>query len=359
MSTKVLHIVDSMNIGGIETMLMNVYRVVDKREFSFDFFESVSGECFYDDEIYALGGTVYKSTSKSRHPVRYCRDLYRAIRKNNYEIVHIHTSNAMAALPAAVAKICGCRKIIVHSHSSNSNINAGVQRAVRMLLNRLADVKLSCSDLASEWMYGKYASYAVVINNPIDLERFQYNEHIRMETRAQLHLTTEKTFIHVGRFTAEKNHVFLIDVFNELCRLNPDCELLLVGAGPLQEEIRKKAADLALSDKVVFLGIRSDVHKVLQAADAFIFPSLYEGLPLTLVEAQASGLPCFVSDAVTKMVQLTDRTHYLPLGEGAAAWAKTIMQKNEPVDREHFERGRLNQFDVREITDKIQKIYIG
>lgn len=353
-----LHIIGQMGIGGAETMIMNIYRKIDRSKIQFDFLISTDEECFYEKEILQFGGNVYRTVTKSSHPIRYCQDLWRLIKQNRYPIVHVHASNAMGAIPIVVSKYSGVRKRIIHSHNSNSDGRKVLHYLLRPILNYFSTDKLSCSDLASKWMYATEDN-VFVINNPIDCELFMYNKKLRKDVQNELQLKEKITFAHVGRFSKQKNHLFLIDVFECIYKKEPNSILLLIGTGELQNEIEKIVYTRNLSDAVRFLGVRSDVYKVLQACDGFLFPSLYEGLPLTLIEAQASGLICWVSDVITQQVAVTGLIKKISLDRSAEEWADIVLNDfGMPVDRESCNQLVSHKFDSEFIADyMVKKFY--
>lgn len=328
---RVLQIIGSMDVGGAETMIMNIYRKIDRSKVQFDFMVSVEKDCFYDNEINQLGGNIYHTVTKSTHPIKFSKDLWKLIKQNQYAIVHIHSSNAMAAIPLTISKLAGVEDRIVHSHNSKDSGNIRLHNVMIHVVNIMATRKFSCSDLASKWMYGDKYNEAIIINNPIDCHLFLHNEKLREKMRNSLGLKNEKTYIHVGRFSRQKNHNYLIDIFEEIHKQDPDSVLLLVGIGELQSKIKEKVYELNLNKSVQFMGIRSDVYNVLQACDCFLFPSLFEGLPLTLVEAQAAGLRCYISDVITKQVDITDLIKRISLKKPPKQWTEIILNDTDSI----------------------------
>ena len=358
MVMKVLQIIGSMDVGGAETMIMNIYRKIDRTQIQFDFLVSVEKECFYDKEIMQLGGNIHHTVAKSRNPVKFCIDLWNLIRQNKYAIVHVHASNAMAAIPAIVAALAGVKKRIVHSHNSSDNCNRVLHLAMRPILNVIATDKFSCSDLASKWMFGRNLDAVRTVNSPIDCLLFRHNADMREKMRSSLGLKTEKTYVHVGRFSKQKNHSFLIDIFEEIYRKDSNSVLLLIGTGELQPEIEAKVAGLNLEASVRFMGIRADVYNVLQACDGFLFPSLHEGLPLTLIEAQAAGLRCYVSDVITKQVEITGLIEMTALTKTPEEWAEIVLSSIErQVDKEQCNKLVFALFDANSVARQFAQGY--
>lgn len=355
---RVLHIIGSMDAGGAETMIMNIYRDIDRSKFQFDFLLSKAEVGFYDDEIKQWGGTIHRTLTKSKHPLTFSKDVYRLLRYQAYDVVHVHASNSMAALPMFIARLAGVPKRIMHSHNSFSEISKIIHTVLRIGLNVVATHKLSCSHEASEWMYGKRMNEAILIHNPIDCSKFRYNETLRGQMRVQLGLNTETTYVHVGRFSHQKNHHFLLEVFFEIYNKDHNSVLLLIGEGELLLEIKQKAAQLGIIHAVHFLGLRSDVSDVLQASDAYIFPSFFEGLPLALLEAQASGLICHITDTISTMIRITDLIHTYSLQDPPSVWAEDISKHSPSTyPRQDYAEIVEKLHDAKIISEQICSYY--
>lgn len=355
---RILQIMGSLDMGGAETMIMNIYREIDKNKIQFDFFISDPKVGFYENEAKELGARIFRSKTKSRHPVKYSKDLKKIIVTNKYDTVHVHATNAYATLPLLVAKKAGVKNRICHSHNSQG-INKNIQSILRLCLNRQATIKISCSDLAANWMYGKNSSDYLVINNPIDVRKFRYNETKRELIREKLGIKNEKVYIHVGRFAKQKNHNFIIDIFQEILKIQSDSFLILIGDGYLLEQIKKKVKDYNISRKVFFLGIIDNVQDYLSASDLFMMPSLFEGFPVTLVETQANGLPSILSDKITKQVRLTDLIAFNSLNSDAQIWAKkSVNLTNKVYNRANYTDVVAVLYDSINIAKKIEEIYL-
>lgn len=355
---KVLQIIGSMNIGGAETVIMNLYRKIDKRKIQFDFFVSNPNND-YDEEINNMGGVIYHTVKKSKHPIKYCIDMYRLIKQNKYPIVHVHASNSLAVIPIFIAKCAKVKKRIIHSHTSNNLGRKNIlHNAMRIVLNAAATDKFSCSDSAARWMYGRKEKESIIINNPIDCELYKFDEKKRGNIRYRLGLDEEKkTYVHVGRYSPEKNHKFLIDIFHEIYKKDSNSILLLIGEGDMKQEIESKVENLNLKESVLFLGIRHDVHNVLQACDAFIFPSLYEGLPLTVLEAQANGLTCFISDVISGSIDITDLITRIPLKDSPQKWADIICEQKKVEAREKYSEIVGKNYDANYVSQLLTSFY--
>jgi glycosyltransferase involved in cell wall biosynthesis len=353
-----------MNRGGAETLLMNLYRNIDRSKIQFDFLTCKEG--VFDEEIKQLGGNVYR--------IPYITDVgHFKYRKNleefftchlDYKIVHSHLDK-MSGLVMQAAKKARIPVRISHSHNTNSEGGMAAKLYkwyIGQLINPNATNYYACSQLAGEWLFKKRAAAASILKNGIDLDQFQYSSQTRREIREELHIPEKNiVFGHVARFAHQKNHEFLIEVFAEFCKSEKDSVLLLVGDGPLRQEVEKKVFDLKINNKVKFLGVRSDIPRILQALDLFIFPSLHEGLPVSLIEAQGAGLPCFISDQISKEVDMgMGLVEFLPLNN-KRLWIETI-KKRESISN----RGKLNLepiiqkgYNIKITASKLEEFYLS
>lgn len=281
-------------------------------------------------------GTEYfeMDISMYKHPILYRRFLKKVFSKG-YDTVHFNLSSISTLTIFKYANLGGAKKIIMHSHSSFTDLASQIRRIVfsnlhkflRIFANKYFDVKCACSAPAAEWMYGKReAKNALILNNAVDTEKFAYTRENANEIREKYGVKTKYLIGHIGRFTVQKNHSFIIDTFNALCKIRNDCTLMLVGNGEFLESIKNKVKELNLSENVIFVDFQEDIYKYYSAMDLFLMPSLFEGLPITLVEAQANGLSALVSDAVTKECDLTGLTEFYPLDLGCERWAEKISE---------------------------------
>ena len=359
---RVLQIVGSMGAGGAETMLMNWYRKIDREKVQFDFLVHHQAEACYEEEIRQLGGKIYHLSFADDHNIiKYKKDLHSFFEAHpEYKIVHGHHSS-YGRWYLKAAQEAGVPVRISHSHiASFSRTTTGLLFFfMSRKYKKYANIHFACSNAAGEYMYGN-TPYEV-INNGIDTERFKYNQVARQIIRKEYGFNDSTTlFAHVGRFHHQKNHNFLIDIFSAYCDKEPDSALFLIGTGPLQGKIREKVDRLGLKEKVHFLNNRSDVPDLLSAADLFLFPSFYEGLPLTLVEAQTSGLPVVCSDAITDETKLTDYYYPISLSEPLTKWVSMIKQaKGLAIDRTKQNlQVKESGYDSSDVAMKIQKFYI-
>ncbi|MGM8364843.1 glycosyltransferase family 1 protein [Virgibacillus sp. W0181] len=304
---RVLHVVVNMNRGGAETLLMNLYRNIDRSKVQFDFLTCKSG--VFDKEIEALGGHIHRIPyiTDVGH-FGYVKQLKQFFREHaTYSIVHSHMDK-MSGLVLREAKRVNIPMRIAHSHNTESEGRLLVKiykSYVGSLIKRSATRLYACSSSAANWLYGKDSDATFILNNGIETDKYSFSPQVRNEVRSQLKLKNE-TFVigHVGRFSKQKNHLYLIDAFAEFSKSHPDAMLILVGDGLLKTKIMERINQLGLDAKIKLLGVREDIHRLLQAFDLFVFPSLHEGLPVTLIEAQSAGLPCLISDTITSEVDI-------------------------------------------------------
>lgn len=316
---RVLCLVSCMNTGGAETFLMKLYRKIDREKFQMDFGVYTSEKGFYDDEIQSLGGKIFHLTPKTENFSAYKKSLYDLVKKERYEYVFRITSNAAGFYDLKIAKEAGARVCV--ARSSNSSDGGGLKVNIinyisRFLYQKYVDIKIAPSILAAEYTFGKKAvnrGEVHYLKNGLDLDIYRYSQESRNNIRKEFSIEDKFVIGHIGRFSKQKNHDFLIDVFTKIKKQRNNTVLLLVGMGELEAYIKAKVRDLDLENSVIFAGLRSDIPALLSAMDVFVFPSFYEGLPNVVIEAQATGLPCLISDRITREAQIIPSVQYLPL----------------------------------------------
>lgn len=360
---KVLHHVAVMDRGGQETFIMNVFRNINRELIDFDFLCTLDKNGAYDKEIYGLGGKIYHVPSGFNKIKIIDRSigLYKFLveHKGEYDVFHIHTQHAMDAyICAKIALFTGIKKVIVHSHSTSTVYHPKLHKLFRPLLNKLQIFRFACSDLAGEWLYGKNESFTV-IKNGVDISRFSFSEKIRNIVRTDLKLENKHIVGHVGSFTYPKNHEFIIDIFSQLSMLDENAVLVLVGTGPGFDNIRLLVNERNIADKVLFLGSRSDVNYLDQAFDVFVFPSRYEGLPVVLVEAQCSGVPCLISDTITEEIDVTKQLFRENINNEPSLWANQILKLfNAKYCREEASEDVVRSgYDINNTVKELEKYY--
>ncbi|MDW5298974.1 MAG: glycosyltransferase [Sedimentibacter sp.] len=330
---RVLHVLGNLNRGGAESYLMNIYRKIDRSKVQFDFIIHTNEKCDFSDEIVELGGKIYSVPRFSvKSSIRYIKEWSKFFRNNSeYKIIHSHIRST-AAIILLIAKKYGL-VTISHSHSisSGSGFVSVIKNGLQYFIRYIADYRIACSQNAGKWLFGNKPFN--IMKNAIDVNNFYYDREIREETRKSLGLDNDIVIGHVGSFTFPKNHIFLLDIFNEIANQNASVKLLLVGDGPLKDDIIHHAKKLKIINKIIFTGVRSDIPDLLNAIDLIVFPSRYEGFPVTMIEAQATGVSCLISKAITDEVQITDLVHYMSLENSPKEWANKSIELIKPCNR--------------------------
>ncbi|MFN7250049.1 MAG: glycosyltransferase family 1 protein [Anaerobacillus sp.] len=350
-----------MNRGGLETMLMNYYRKVDRSKIQFDFMVNRTERGHYDDEIETLGGKIYRMPAiRPGNYRKYFRMLDEFFQKNpEYKVVHSHINeNSSFVLRAAKRAGVPCR--IAHSHISDLGLDIKFPFRIyaRLAMKEQPNRYFACSNQAGQWLFGKKSQEKVIIlNNAVNVEEFRFNQNERVEIRSELNAKDRLVIGHIGRFNKQKNHDFIIDIFSEVHKIDPTALLVLVGEGHLRDRIEEKVKKLGLTNHVRFLGVRKDISKLMQGFDLFLFPSLFEGLPVVLVEAQAAGLNCIVSNSITKETDITGKLQFLSLKDSPTLWAEKILSSS--VD--HVDTSQLLQekgYDTATMANWLTNFYI-
>lgn len=335
---KVLHVFGRLDIGGAETMVMNLFRVVDSSVVQFDFVKHTEESCFYEEEIRERGGIIYhcpKYNGKNHFEYRkWWESFFR--RYHEYHVLHSHV-RSIASIYIPIAEKNGI-KTIIHSHStSNGNgLSAIIKAVLQYPLRYQADYYLACSMEAGEWLFGKRickSNKFQVIKNAIDVKKFLYNKQVRSETRKELGIDDEFVIGFLARVSTPKNPLFILDVFEEILKLKSGVKLLFVGDGELLSVIKKKAIEKKVSSHVIFTGLRVDTERMYQAMDCYLLPSLWEGLGISLIEAQASGLKCICSENIPQEAILSKNVKAMYLNAGCKTWAENILKIDENYER--------------------------
>ncbi len=359
---RVLHVVTKMDRAGYETVLMNVYRHIDRTAIAFDFLTHRLEDGEYDDEIRTLGGNVYYlppiSLRSGMHYLRSLEDFFRT--HHAYDIVQVHL-DALSGFALMAAKRAGIRSRIVHSH--NNGFDMDWKLPIRILAKRMIPSAAThfwgCSQDANRFMFGKrLLAQTMVIPNGIDCTAFAFSQEIREQVRRELGL--EKAFIvgHVGRLSYQKNHAFLLKVFHEIAAKRSDAHLILAGKGELEDEIRSQASSLGLNERIHLLGSRPDVNRLMQAMDVFVFPSHFEGFGNVLIEAQAAGLPVFASgEHIPRHVAVTETMSFLSLKETPSKWAEQVLNYSKADRCEGYQRVAAAGYDIMGVALMLQGTY--
>jgi len=356
---RILQMIGSLNVGGSQTMIMNIYRNIDRSKMQFDFVLDHPKETYFAEEAKALGAKIYTMPGfNGANAAEIKRDWNNFFYTHpEYRVLHSHV-RSYASLYLPVAKKHGV-KTIIHSHSTSNGTGAAAmaKNALQYPLKKQADVLMACSTEAGLWLYGEKAVKSdkyVFMPNAVDLDRFRFKEENRSMLRKKLGLEDRFVVGHVGRFMGDKNHVFLIEAFAKLKASRPEASLLLVGDGDLQRTVAMKAVELGVAEDVILTGNRNDIPELLSAMDVFAFPSIREGLPVTLIEAQAAGLPCLVSENVTTDVAISPLVKRLPI-DNAELWAQEMLKVagRQDVSADIIKAG----FDVKDSARKLEELY--
>lgn len=363
---RILHSVSNMDRAGIETMLMNYYRHIDRTKIQFDFLCNKSKPGAYDDEIRALGGRIFHSPGLNplKYPkyLRYMSDLFSEYPE--YQIIEAHNGAlGVYALYAAKKNNIPVRIFHAHGASITKDWKLPIKLLCKSLLKFNMNKQFTCSQAAAECYFGneivEKKDY-VFIPNAIDLSSFSYNKNIRNKMREMYGLSDKHVVGHVGRFMGQKNHTFLLDVFNVIKLKDPNSHLVLVGEGELMNAIKAKATKLGLMDSITFAGVASNVNEWYQAFDVFVLPSIWEGLPVVGVEAQAADLPCIFSSSITKEIDILENTKFIDLTETAEIWADAILTAMNYIDRKNVTNLiAANGYDVSFEARKLQERYLS
>lgn len=356
---RILQVVTHMNRGGLETMLMNYYRHIDRTEIQFDF---LTHRCYsgdYGDEIKSLGGKIYHMSTLNPFSREYKTDLSLFFEKHpEYQIIHVH-QDCMSSVVLKEAKKHNVRVRIAHSHNSSQdkNLKYPIKLFYRHFIPKYATYLLSCGEDAGKWMF--CGEKFEVLNNAIDAKKYIFNQEKRNKIRDLWGISKDELLVgHVGRFSPPKNHFFLIEIFASILkRIN--AKLILVGDGKLRTQIEEKVKEMGLQDRIILCGVRGDVADLLQAMDVFVFPSHYEGLPVTMIEAQAAGLPCLISDKVSSECIITDLVQQISLNAGAEVWAQKAIALAKNMRRKNtYELIKNKGFDIEENAKQLQNFYL-
>ncbi len=364
---RILQVVSYMSRGGVETLLMNLYRNIDRSKVQFDFLEHTSKEADYDQEIEALGGRIYRIPRFTIWNFGKQLKEYDKFFKEHpeYKIVHSHINLSSLGVLKAACK-SGVPTRISHLHSSNLKGNQitfsyRCKKLVFPLISKYLTHRFACSQMAAHDGFGKNKD-VVIFNNGVLAEKFRFNNSDREKQRKILGWNDKLVLLNVARFNPQKNHSFLVDIFNEVLKRRKDVILVLVGVGNERVHIETQVKQLGLGDYVQFLGSRTDVPALLNAADLFVFPSLFEGFPVSLVEAQASGVPIIASTAITKETGITDLIRFVSLDESPKEWARIILEETEQTrkPREIYAEVVKNAgFDIKNLADSLADFYLN
>lgn len=359
---RILHIGMGSKLGGIEIFIMNLYRNIDRSKVQFDFINSSKDKLYFEDEIKELGGRIYKVIPRSKNIIKNRKMIEQIIDEKKYKIIHFHINTLSYYTPIKIALNKNI-KIFVHSHNEwkGKNIKTLLMHKInklRLAKNNNKIIKLACSDRAGKWIFGK-AEFKVA-KNAIDVDKFKFDINKRESIRKKLNINENTNVIgHVGAFRTQKNHEFLIDVYKEYLKLNKNSMLLLLGDGKLKNKINKKVHKLEIQDNVKFIGNRNDTNLFYSAFDNFLFPSLFEGLGIVLIEAQASGLNCIVSDKIPSEAIINDNVERISLKTNSKKWAESLnLLSNKTNDRKKIVSTKMKGWDIKYLAKEFENLYL-
>ena len=365
---RVLQVGMTRNLGGIETYLIEQFRHLDKSTIDYDFV-NITGEysICYEDEILASGSKIFKVVSRHKNPLLHYWQWFNILLQNKgvYDVIVLNTNSLEYVFPLVLGKVFGIPVRVIHSHNSGFENKQGLARRLLVGMNKKllawsANLRFACSQFAGKWMFQDNPYH--VIYNAIDIHKYDANSIDREETRDALGLHTELTLLHVGRFSYQKNHSFLLDIFKEVHAIQPNSVLLLVGdtteESEFLTEVKRKIKDYGLENSVRLLGRRDDVNKIMQAADVLVMPSFFEGLTVVGIEAQASDLPLLLSDTVTKELGLLPSTQFISLEAGPTVWAEAVLNSKQHNRQSRYEELKAAGYDIENETERVEKLLL-
>jgi len=365
---RVLQVGMTRNLGGIETYLIEQFRHLDKSKIDYDFV-NITGEysICYEDEILASGSKIFKVVSRHKNPLLHYWQWFNILLQNKgiYDVIVLNTNSLEYVFPLVLGKIFGIPVRVIHSHNSGFENKQGLARRLLVGMNKKllawsANLRFACSQFAGQWMFKDNPYH--VIYNAIDIHKYDADLAVRDEMLQALNLDTALTLLHVGRFSYQKNHSFLLDIFKEVHSIQPDSVLLLVGdtteESEFLTEVKRKIKAYGLENVVRLLGRRDDVNKIMQAADVLVMPSFFEGLTVVGIEAQASDLPLLLSDTVTKELGLLPSTQFISLEAGPTAWAEAIVNSKQHNRQSRYEELKAAGYDIGNETERVEKLLI-
>lgn len=362
---RCLCIASTLDTGGAETFLMKIFRKI-KQDHILDFIVSVEGKGFFQDEVEQMGGKVFYIPPRTQAPIKAYKDLKKIIKNNKYDYVLKLCDTPIGVTDVMAAKSAGVKRISVRSCNAAADVSVSkkiINAALQPFFNALIDVKIAPSDLAAEYTFGKKQVKKNKVNflhNAVDMSVYSYNEKARDAVREELGIKDKIVIGHIGRFDRQKNHLFLLEVFNEIRKQDSNAILALVGGnGHIEAEVRQRVKDLNLEDSVIFTGVRSDIPEILSAMDAFVLPSFYEGMPNTVIEAQATGLNCIIADTITRQANITGLVEYLPLNLSPEIWAKKVLDAAKKERKNTKEDFIKNKYDIESTVEEFKRLVFG
>lgn len=356
---KILHYGLDSKLGGIETYLYKLYNNINRDEFHFDFLVIGHKEPCWYSEFTNMGSTFYNITPRNRNPFKNRTELDSLFKEQEFDILHCHL-NTLSYIEPVLSALKNNIPVIVHSRNAGATkslISNFLHKFNYLILPRKNITMLAVSDLAGSWLFGRNSNYTVV-NNGLDINKYTFSDTNRKRIRAEFKINDELLLVHIGAMRIQKNHMFLLDIFKVFLTKSPNSKLLLVGDGDLKEMIVNKIKELEIQDKVILAGKRNDISDILSAADLFLFPSIFEGFPNAVLEAETSGLPCLISKNITDEVLVNENCVAVSLEENVDEWANALLSLNHFDDRTVGAKNiKRKGFSVNAEIIKIESIY--
>lgn len=357
---RILCLISRLDTGGAETFLMKIYRALPK-DIKLDFVVSTNTG-YYENEVTNLGGKIYRVPLRTKNPIAVYRAIKKIVKQNKYKYVLKLCDTPIGVFDLWAAKAGGADILCVRSCNAQSEegcVRAFLYSILRPIFNKLSTKKIAPSLLAAKYTFGDKivnAGKVNLLNNGIDTSVYRFNENDRNRIRKEFSIEEKYVIGHIGRFSTQKNHQFLIEIFSEIIKKRPDTVLMLIGNGEKKEAIKELVSQYNLSGKVIFCGIRSDIPALLSAMDTFLFPSFYEGMPNTVIEAQSSGLPCIISDTITREAAITDNVFYLSIQDKASVWADTVLSKKAENRTKAYKKVLDAGYGIGNVVEEFEKI---
>lgn len=360
---KVLVFGLSDNYGGMEAYVYNSYKHMDKDKIQFDFIDTTpnGSEMAYAKEYKKMNSTIYKITKRSVDWRKSNKDIIQILKNNKYDYIHLHVMNFMWWEPITLAYKYSSAKIIVHSHNSRIDYNHFFKNLIldsigRFKVRKIKYLCLACGEDAGKYLF-KNKSF-IVMENGIDIKKYSFSEKNREKIRAEFKIDNNCTlFGHVGNFYVAKNYPKLLDIFNEYIKLDKNAKLILVGNYNNDPSVKKRVQEMKLENNVIFAGLRNDVNELYSAFDIFLFPSFYEGLSISMIEAQIAGLKCFASNTIDKKTKITENVSFIDITADSKTLAEFIHENNKKINRNKIVFDE--KYDVINSSQKLEKFYEG
>ena len=366
---RVLHILDELNTGGAERIVVNYFQNVNRELFQWDFvitqYADIKKRGMLEDTVEKLGGHIYRVPRKRKNYIKNITETAKIIKNGNYDIVHSHLDE-LSALYLFAAKKYKVPVRICHSHLAGAQRGRGVEIVCKIshpIMQKYTTDKFACGIEAGKALWGNNAmenGEVYIMRNAIKTDKFHFDDEIRKKKRLELNVGENTVYGTVGRLSYQKNSAFLIPIFTEIKKNNPHSVLAVVGEGELRAEMESMVKNAKLEDSVYFLGGREDVNELMMAMDVFLLPSRFEGLPIVMVEAQCTGLTCLVSNQVTKEIKINPNVEYMSISESPGFWAKRCLSIYQLDNRESATKGIIEAgYEISNAAKELERYYLS